>query len=77
VVEQADAGLFVEPENAGQMAKAILQLKGDPALLRRYGDNGRRFVEENYSRQRLAAQLERLLLTVVESPKGDLPGKRD
>ncbi len=66
VLEQADAGLFVEPENAGQMAKAILQLKGDPALLHRYGDNGRRLVEENYSRQRLAAQLERLLLTVIK-----------
>jgi len=77
VVEQADAGLFVEPEDAGQMAQAILQLREDPALLRRFGVNGRRFVEENYSRQRLAAQLERLLLTVVESPKGDLPGKRD
>ena len=52
------------------MAKAILQLKGDPARLRRYGDNGRRFVAENYSRQRLAAKLEKLLQAVVE-------GKRD
>ncbi|MBN1136380.1 MAG: glycosyltransferase family 4 protein [Anaerolineae bacterium] len=65
VLEQADAGLFVEPEDAGQMAQAILQLKGDPALLRRYRENGRRFVEENYSRQRLAAQLERLLLAEI------------
>ena len=70
VLEQADAGLFVEPEDAGQMAQAILQLKGDPALLRRYGDNGRRFVEENYSRQQLAARLERVLLTVIDSPQG-------
>jgi colanic acid biosynthesis glycosyl transferase WcaI len=77
VLGEADAGLFVEPEDAGQMAQAILQLKGDPALLRRLGDNGRRFVEANYSRQRLAAQLERLLLAVIESPGGDLRGKRD
>lgn len=75
VLEQADAGLFVEPEDAGQMARAVLRLKGDPARLRRHGDNGRRFVEENYSRQRLAAQLERLLLAVIESPKGDLRKK--
>jgi len=77
VLGEADAGLFVEPEDAGQMAQAILQLKGDQALLRRFGDNGRRFVEANYSRQRLAAQLERLLLAVIESPGGDLRGKRD
>jgi len=70
VLAQADAGLFVEPEDAGQMAQAIVRLKSDPALLRRYGANGRRFVEENYSRQRLAAQLEQLLLAVVEGEKG-------
>ena len=70
VLAQADAGLFVEPEDAGQMARAIVRLKSDPALLRRYGTNGRRFVEENYSRQRLAAQLEQLLLAVVEGEKG-------
>ena len=77
VLEQADAGLFVEPEDAGQMAQAILHLKGDLALLRRYGDRGRSFVEENYSRQQLAARLEGLLQAVIESPKGDLRGKRD
>jgi len=75
VLERADAGLFVEPENAGQMAQAILRLKDDPALLRRYRDNGRRFVEEGYSRQRLAARLEGLLLAVVESSKR-VPGEK-
>jgi glycosyltransferase involved in cell wall biosynthesis len=69
VLKQADAGLFVEPEDAGQMAQAILQLKGDPALLCRYRDNGRRFVEENYSRQQLASRLERLLLAVIEGKR--------
>jgi glycosyltransferase involved in cell wall biosynthesis len=76
VLERADAGLFVEPEDASQMAQAIQQLKQDPALLRHFGGNGRRFVEENYSRQRLAAQLERLLLAIVGSPKGDQCEKR-
>ena len=70
VLAQADAGLFVVPEEARQMAQAIERLKSDPALLRRYGANGCRFVEENYSRQRLAAQLEQLLLAVVEGKKG-------
>ena len=64
VLEQADAGVFVEPEDAGQMARAILRLKDDPERLHRYQRNGRRFVEMNYSRQQLAARLEELLLAV-------------
>jgi glycosyltransferase involved in cell wall biosynthesis len=66
LLERADAGLFVEPENAGQMAEAILKLKGDPDRLRRYGDNGRHAVEAGYSRQRLAVQLEALLLEMIK-----------
>jgi glycosyltransferase involved in cell wall biosynthesis len=65
VLEQAEAGVFVEPEEADQMARAILQLKGEPERLRRYQQNGRRFVEMNYSRQQLAARLEELLLAVL------------
>ena len=65
VLEQADAGVFVEPEEAEQMARAILQLKNEPGRLRRYQQNGRRFVEMNYSRQQLAARLEELLLAVL------------
>jgi colanic acid biosynthesis glycosyl transferase WcaI len=65
LLERAEAGLFVEPENAEQMAQAILQLKSDPDRLRRYGDDGRRTVEAGYSRQRLAAQLEALLLEII------------
>ena len=66
VLEQADAGVFVEPEDARQMARAILQLKGEPDRLQRYRENGRRFVQANYSRQELAARLEALLLKTVE-----------
>jgi glycosyltransferase involved in cell wall biosynthesis len=49
------------------MAQAILELKDEPELLHRYGENGRRFVEENYSRQRLAARLEALLRVTIET----------
>jgi glycosyltransferase involved in cell wall biosynthesis len=66
LLEQADAGVCIEPEDTGQMAQAILQLKNEPDRLRRYGENGRRFVEAHYSRQRLAARLEALLLDLVE-----------
>jgi colanic acid biosynthesis glycosyl transferase WcaI len=66
VLDRAKAGVFVEPEDAGQMASAILQLRDDPDQLRSYRENGRRFVEAHYSRQALAIQLEALLLQIVE-----------
>jgi glycosyltransferase involved in cell wall biosynthesis len=66
VLALADAGVFVEPEDAGQLAQAVLQLKGDPDRLIRYGGNGRCFVEAHYSRQRLAVQLEELLLNAID-----------
>ena len=66
VLEQAGAGLFVEPEDAAEMAGAILRLRADEGRRREYGQNGRRFVEENYSRQALAARLETLLRGVIQ-----------
>ncbi len=65
MLERADAGLFVEPENAEQMAQAILRLSGERERLRRLGENGRRFVETHYSRRHLAERLEALLSEVV------------
>lgn len=70
VLEQAQAGLWVEPEDAAQMAGAILQLRAGPERARRYGENGRRFVEAHYSRQHLAGRLEALLLQVVGKEVG-------
>jgi glycosyltransferase involved in cell wall biosynthesis len=61
VLEQARAGVFVAPEDPEQMAQAILNLKGNPGLLCRQGERGRRFIMERYSRKRLAARLEELL----------------
>ncbi len=66
VLERAEGGVFVEPEDPELMAQALSQLKGDPGRLRQLGKNGRCFVEEHYSRERLAAQLEALLRGVVK-----------
>ncbi|MBN2012998.1 glycosyltransferase family 4 protein [candidate division KSB1 bacterium] len=62
ILEQAQAGIYVEPENSGQMMAAILQLKADPAVCREMGKNGRAFVDAYYSRERLAHKLEQSLM---------------
>jgi colanic acid biosynthesis glycosyl transferase WcaI len=66
VLEQAQAGVFVEPESVEAMVEAIRDLAADRRRCQEYGTNGRRFVEMYYSRQaqsrQLTALLERLCL---------------
>jgi glycosyltransferase involved in cell wall biosynthesis len=65
VLDQANAGLIVPPEDASAMAEAILRLRDDPLLCAAYGQNGRDAVIADYSRQAQAQQLVRLLQEVV------------
>ncbi len=62
VLQESGAGIFVEPENADQMIAAILKLKSNPLLREKMGENGRAFVEKNYSRETLSGKLESCLL---------------
>lgn len=55
------AGIVVPPEDPPALAEAILQLRDDPALRRRLGQNGRDLVVDRYSRTALAARLAGLL----------------
>jgi glycosyltransferase involved in cell wall biosynthesis len=65
IVEEAQAGVFIEPESADALVEAILRLRGDARLRETLGNNGRRHILENFSRQRTAASyiqvLEKLL----------------
>ncbi|HZP63876.1 MAG TPA: glycosyltransferase family 4 protein [Terriglobales bacterium] len=63
IVEQANAGLAVEPENATELARAIRQMAANPDLGKEFGDNGRRYILQNFTR----AQKARTYLDVMES----------
>jgi len=56
LIEAAGAGIYVEPENPDDFARAVLRLKDNPSLARKMGDRGHKCVLENFSRERLAAQ---------------------
>jgi glycosyltransferase involved in cell wall biosynthesis len=45
IIERAEAGICIEPENAGQLAQAVMRLHDDRTLAARCGQNGRRHVE--------------------------------
>jgi colanic acid biosynthesis glycosyl transferase WcaI len=47
LVQQAEAGLVVKPENAESLAAAVLTLVQNTGLANQYGSNGRKYMEEN------------------------------
>jgi glycosyltransferase involved in cell wall biosynthesis len=67
LLQEANAGIFVEPEIAPQLAEAILRLANDPALSASLGQNGRRYVVENLAREATAERYLDLLKGMVRS----------
>jgi colanic acid biosynthesis glycosyl transferase WcaI len=61
VLEQAQAGVYVEPEYPQGLAETIQALSKDRDRCHGYGKNGRQFVEAHYSRQAQAQRLAALL----------------
>jgi colanic acid biosynthesis glycosyl transferase WcaI len=55
LVQAAKAGLVTEPEDAGAMAEAIVDLLDDPILAKQLGANGRAYVEKHMSWSALVA----------------------
>ena len=67
VLEEAQAGVFVEPENVVALTEAILALKRDPAACQQMGLNGQKIVTAHYSRQALAQKLVYLLESLLRT----------
>ena len=69
VVEAADCGLFAEPGNSLAMANAIRKLASDPQKSREMGLNGRKYLEEHFSRETIGEKLVGLLEEMVGEKK--------
>jgi colanic acid biosynthesis glycosyl transferase WcaI len=54
ILEEARAGICIEPENASELAQAVLHLAGDEQLRETLGRNGRRHVLQHFSRRQTA-----------------------
>jgi glycosyltransferase involved in cell wall biosynthesis len=54
LVEDAGAGVYVEPENTGEYNRIIREYLKDPERLKREGESGYRFAKENFDREILA-----------------------
>ena len=57
IVKDGVNGLIVPPNNPEELEKALTKLLEDEELSRRYGLEGRKFVEDNYSWKKIAGEL--------------------
>ncbi len=57
LIQEARAGIVVEPGNSVALAEAILFLYGNPDIGEKMGENGRRYVMIHFSRQKLIQML--------------------
>jgi colanic acid biosynthesis glycosyl transferase WcaI len=65
LIQKAEAGVWVPPEDPSKLTEAILFLKQDRALRERLGQNGRMWVEKNHTPLHAAEQFEKYLLEAI------------
>lgn len=68
LIEDAGAGLYVEPENPVAFADAVLRMKNEPQPLAQYAASGLEYVRKNFSREVLAGRYMAILQKIVEKP---------
>jgi glycosyltransferase involved in cell wall biosynthesis len=66
VVETAGCGLFAEPGNAAALAGVIRRLANDPQKSRAMGLKGRKYLEENFSREKIVDELMQVIGQISE-----------
>ncbi len=70
LVEQNRAGVFVEPDNAAAFADKAEYLADHPEVRREFGKNARKLAEADFSRDKLAQKLERILAQAARTKAG-------
>jgi len=69
VIETAQAGVFIEPEDATALTLAVRQLYDDSELRQALGRNGRRHIVDHFSRREMAQVYIGVLQTVIRHGK--------
>ena len=76
LMEEADAGVAIPPEDSDALMRAIELLADDPGLCDRLGKNGRRFVRERFSRDQLAEEYRAILDGYDPAPRASASRSR-
>ena len=73
IVEEARAGLVIEPENSEALVGAINKLKAEPELGIKLGQRGREYILQHFSRARTAEKYIDVLKGIARNPASDQP----
>jgi glycosyltransferase involved in cell wall biosynthesis len=65
IIDEAGAGIGIEPENPEALMDAVQRLAGDPILRRKLGNSGREYIVRRFSRRRTAEDYIGVLEKVV------------
>jgi len=65
LIQNANAGICVSPENAIALAEAIVKLKNDKSLREQFGNHGRDWVLQHHSPQVAADHFEKLFFSIL------------
>ena len=66
LVQQAECGIVLAPENPKLLAEAVLKLYHNDSFRRRLGQNGREYAFEHYNRQYINKRFEELLCKLFQ-----------
>ncbi len=69
IMEQAHAGVAIEPENPEELVNAVIRLAKDRALREELGKNGRRHIVQHFSRERKASNYIEILQSMMNERK--------
>jgi colanic acid biosynthesis glycosyl transferase WcaI len=71
ILEEARAGLVIEPENSDALAKAICSLAASPEMAGKLGRDGRAYIVRRFSRRETAEKYIRVLERLLHLPQSD------
>lgn len=66
-MEEAHGGIFVQPENVGDLTEAVVRLARDPELRDSLGRSGRQHILQHFSRAQTARTYIQVLETLLEN----------
>jgi glycosyltransferase involved in cell wall biosynthesis len=66
VIEASGCGIFVQPGDPSALAGAIKQLASDPGRNRKMGLAGRNYLEEHFSRDKMAGKLLQVFIGLTQ-----------
>lgn len=66
IVERSRAGICIPPEEPPRLVESILKLETNPELCNKFGENGRKYVQQYHSPEYASITFEKLFLEVLD-----------